>query len=106
MSRAPALFNLMIFHGLVETSDVDCSHPHFVRSLGNPLEDPDAQCQNITADEPVEKECCGFCILNNAHLMKMWNCTGLRDLVGNTLGINALARSVVFPSLFGILRRI
>ena len=62
-------------------------------SLGNPLEDPDAQCQNVTAKDPVAKECCGFCILNNAHLMKMWNCTGLRDLIGNTLGINALARS-------------
>ena len=40
----------------------------------------------------VTSECCGFCILNNAHLMKMWNCTGLSSLVGNTLGINALAR--------------
>jgi len=86
-------------------SDVRLFSPRIVRSLGNPLEDPDAQCQNITADEPVEKECCGFCILNNAHLMKMWNCTGLRDLVGNTLGIDALARSVVSSFLLGVLSR-
>ena len=65
--------------------------------LGNPLKDPDAQCQSfegepISEDNPVLSECCGFCVLNNAHLMKNWNCTGLASLVGNTLGINALAR--------------
>jgi|NorSeaMetagenome_1021524.scaffolds.fasta_scaffold99232_2 hypothetical protein len=107
-----------------------------VHSLGNPLENPDAQCENVTLAEPVnntpgfsfhgpprrlrardahlshygtpmpspscvhvpareqvDRECCGFCILNNAHLMRMWNCTGLRNLVGNTMGIDALARS-------------
>ena len=48
-------------------------------------------------DQQVDTECCGFCILNNAHLMKMWNCTGLSNLIGNTLGIDALARSPTIP---------
>lgn len=63
-----------------------------VDDLGNPLKDADKQCENITAKKPVVQECCGFCILNNAHLMKMWNCTGTSNLINNPLGINALAR--------------
>mmetsp|Transcript_28566 Transcript_28566/g.58380 ORF Transcript_28566/g.58380 Transcript_28566/m.58380 type:complete len:446 (+) Transcript_28566:231-1568(+) len=62
-----------------------------VDDLGNPLPNPDAQCENVTAAEPVTLVCCGACMLNNAHLMRMWNCTGLTELVGNDFAINVLA---------------
>mmetsp|Transcript_43798 Transcript_43798/g.103098 ORF Transcript_43798/g.103098 Transcript_43798/m.103098 type:complete len:424 (+) Transcript_43798:228-1499(+) len=66
-------------------------HCDLLDSLGNPLSNPDAQCANVTADNPVNRLCCGFCILNNAHMMRMWNCTGLTELVGNDFAIDVLA---------------
>lgn len=68
--------------------DTDAQWP--LCSLGNPLSNPDAQCANVTADNPVNRLCCGFCILNNAHMMRMWNCTGLTELVGNDFAIDVL----------------
>ena len=60
-------------------------------SLGNPLADPNVGCKGVTKLTPVTRQCCGFCILSQAHLMRMWNCTGLSDPVTDPLAIQALA---------------
>jgi hypothetical protein len=60
-------------------------------SLGNPRPNPDADCVSVTKQVPITQQCCGFCILSQAHLMRMWNCTGLSDPVSNPQTIQVLA---------------
>lgn len=60
-------------------------------NLGNPRPNPDADCAAVTKQTPVTRQCCGFCILSQAILMRMWNCTGLSDPVTNPLAIQVLA---------------
>mmetsp|Transcript_37726 Transcript_37726/g.119175 ORF Transcript_37726/g.119175 Transcript_37726/m.119175 type:complete len:324 (+) Transcript_37726:76-1047(+) len=63
-----------------------------VDRFGLPLPNADAQCENVTDTNPVKDQCCGYCVLNNAHLMRMWNCTALGDLAHDPVGLNALAQ--------------
>ena len=56
--------------------------------LGNTLPQSarDAQCQGVTEPRTAFPQCCGSCILNTAHLMRMYNCTGLKDIIGDDQG--------------------
>jgi hypothetical protein len=60
-------------------------------NLGNVLEDTDTDCAKISKQVPVTRQCCGFCILSQAHLMRMWNCTDLSDPVSNPFAIQVLS---------------
>ena len=59
-------------------------------SLGNPRPSPDADCAAVSKRAPVTRQCCGFCILSQAQLMRMWNCTGLSDPVSDPVAIQVL----------------
>jgi len=61
--------------------------------LGNPYTqaERDAQCSSVVTETTTFPPCCGACILNKAHEMRMYNCTGFTNIVGDELALEVLA---------------
>ena len=53
--------------------------------------DPDRHCVGINQTNPVPADCCGFCFLSNIHIAKLFNCTGMQDILTNDEAIRVLA---------------
>ena len=53
--------------------------------------DPDRHCLGINQTNPVPADCCGFCFLSNIHLSRLFNCTGMQDILKNDEAIKVLS---------------
>ena len=61
--------------------------------LGNPRPDPNVDCKGVGAITPVTAPCCGFCVLRELQLAKLWSCTATSD----PLRLNAYPPPLVTP---------
>ena len=67
-----------------------------VAKVGNVVEesglDPNRNCATVNTTDPVPFDCCGYCFLSNIHLTRLWNCTGMQDILNNDEAIAVLAK--------------